>query len=251
MCLPVLETRDLCMNFGALQVTHHVDFALASGARHAIIGPNGAGKTTLINLMTGALRPTSGHIFLQGEAITHLPESKRVVRGLARTFQINTLFAGLSVLENLYLAVSERLGMARHLLRAVGARPQAVAEAWRLLELLQLTPDAQRPVAELPYGRQRLVEIAIALALDPLVLLLDEPAAGVPSSESHIILQAIESLPNEMTVLMIEHDMDIVFRFAQTITVMAHGAVLASGPPGDIAANPEVKAVYLGARTHG
>lgn len=251
MKIPALETHDLCMNFGALQVTHHVDFALDAGDRHAIIGPNGAGKTTLINLITGALRPTSGHVLLQGKSITHLPESKRVVRGIARTFPINTLFSGLSVLENLYLAVSERLGTARHLFRSVGTRPQAVTEAWRLLELLHLTQDAQRVVAELPYGRQRLVEIAIALALEPKVLLLDEPAAGVPSSESHIILEAIAALPSQIAVLIIEHDMDIVFRFAQTITVLAQGAVLASGAPRDIAANPEVKAVYLGELSHG
>ncbi len=250
MTVSVLETRDLCMNFGALRVTHHVDFALAAGARHAIIGPNGAGKTTFINLITGALQPTSGQILLRGEAITHLPESKRVKRGIARTFQINSLFAGLSVLENLYLAVSERAGIARRLLRAVGAYPSVVSEAWRLLELLRLTEHAQHRVAELPYGRQRLVEIAIALALQPQVLLLDEPAAGVPSTESHIILEAIEALPSDIAVLIIEHDMDIVFRFARTITVLVDGAVLASGTPQDIAANAAVKAVYLGERHH-
>ncbi len=250
MTIPVLETRDLCMNFGALPVTQHVDFALAAGARHALIGPNGAGKTTFINLITGALRPTSGEVVLHGDAITHLPESKRVKRGIARTFQINTLFAGLTVLDNLYLAVSERTGTARRLWRAVSAHPQVVTEAWRLLELLHLTEDAQRPVAELPYGRQRLVEMAIALALQPNVLLLDEPAAGVPSTESHIILEAIEALPSDIAVLIIEHDMDIVFRFAEAITVLVDGAVLTSGSPQDIAANAAVKAVYLEERHH-
>uniref|UniRef100_UPI0011785398 ABC transporter ATP-binding protein n=1 Tax=Candidatus Entotheonella palauensis TaxID=93172 RepID=UPI0011785398 len=178
------------------------------------------------------------------------PESKRVKRGIARTFQINSLFSGLTVLENLYLAVSERTGTARRLLRAVGTHPEVVTEAWHLLELLHLTQDAQHPVAELPYGRQRLVEIAIALALQPKVLLLDEPAAGVPSTESHVILEAIETLPSDIAVLIIEHDMDIVFRFAQTITVLVDGAVLISGSPQDIAANPAVKAVYLGERHH-
>lgn len=250
MTTPVLETRDLCMNFGALQVTHHIDFALAVGARHAIIGPNGAGKTTFINLITGALRPSAGQVLLHGNPITHLPESKRVKRGIARTFQINSLFSGLTVLENLYLAVSERTGTARHLLRAVGAHPQVVTDAWRLLELLHLTQDAHHTVAELPYGRQRLVEIAIALALQPKVLLLDEPAAGVPSTESHIILEAIEALPSDIAVLIIEHDMDLVFRFAQTITVLVDGAVMVSGAPRDIAANAAVKAVYLGERNH-
>ncbi len=250
MTTPVLETRDLFMHFGALQVTHHVDFALTSGARHAIIGPNGAGKTTLLNLLTGALRPASGQVLLHGETITHLSESKRVKRGIARTFQINSLFAGLTVLDNLYLAVSERAGTSRRLWRPAGAHPQEVAEAWHLLELLHLTEDAQSPVAQLPYGRQRLVEIAIALALEPKVLLLDEPAAGVPSTESHVILEAIEALPNDIALLIIEHDMDIVFRFAQAITVLVDGAVLTSGAPRDIAANAAVKAVYLGERHH-
>jgi branched-chain amino acid transport system ATP-binding protein len=250
MTIPVLETRDLCMNFGALQVTHHVDFALEAGSRHAIIGPNGAGKTTFINLITGALRPTSGQVLLHGAPITHLPENKRVKRGVARTFQINSLFAGLSVLDNLYLAVSERTGASRRLLRPVGSHPQVVSEAWRLLELLRLTPDAQQRVAELPYGRQRLVEIAIALALQPKVLLLDEPAAGVAGAESLIILEAIAALPSDIAVLIIEHDMDIVFRFAQAITVLVDGSILASGAPRDIAANTAVKAVYLGERHH-
>ena len=246
----ILETRGLCKNFGALEVARDVDFALHAGARHALIGPNGAGKTTFVNLITGALEASRGDVFLNGARITHMSEAGRVKRGLVRTFQINTLFTGLTVLENLYLAVSEHVGVAASMFRPVGRRPQVVAEAVRLLEMLQLQDDAERLITELPYGRQRLVEIAIALALEPRVLLLDEPAAGVPSAESHIILDAIAALPEDIAVLIIEHDMDVVFRFAEEITVLVSGAVLASGSPDDIANNDEVKAVYLGEGSH-
>ena len=247
----VLQTRGLHKTFGALVVARDIDFSLRRGARHALIGPNGAGKTTFINLISGALEPTRGEVFLAGEDITRLAEASRVKRGLARTFQINTLFSGLSVLENLYLAVSEHIGAANIMLRPAGARPDVVAQAEKLLETLQLGDDAGKTVAELPYGRQRLVEIAIALALEPRVLLLDEPAAGVPSSESHILLDAIDALPRDIAILIIEHDMDVVFRFADEITVLANGAVLATGSPKEIAGNAEVRAVYLGEGTHG
>ncbi|MHA1538302.1 MAG: ABC transporter ATP-binding protein [Alphaproteobacteria bacterium] len=247
----VLQTRGLCKSFGALLVARDIDFSLKRGARHALIGPNGAGKTTFINLVSGALRATRGEVFLGGDDITRLAEALRVKRGLARTFQINTLFAGLSVLENLYLAVSEHMGAANGMLRPAGARPDVVARAETLLETLQLGEDAGKIVAELPYGRQRLVEIAIALALEPRVLLLDEPAAGVPSSESHILLDAIDALPRDIAILIIEHDMDVVFRFADAITVLANGAVLATGSPKEIAGNAEVRAVYLGESSHG
>ena len=243
---PVLETKGLCKNFGALVVARDIDFALEPGARHAVIGPNGAGKTTFVNLLTGALPPTAGSVLLDGRDIAGLAEHERVKRGLVRTFQINTLFNGLSVLENIYLTVAERMGVATGLFRPVGSRPEVVAEAERLVDLVQLQDDAGRTIDELPYGRQRLVEIAIALALEPRVLLLDEPSAGVPNAESHIILDAVAALPADIAIMIIEHDMDVVFRFAERITVLVSGAVLASGPPEEIAADERVRAVYLG-----
>jgi ABC-type branched-subunit amino acid transport system ATPase component len=242
----LLETRALCRNFGALQVANNVDFRLEAGARHALIGPNGAGKTTFINLLTGVLAPSSGQVLLDGEDVTRLAQAKRVKRGIARTFQINQLFRGLTVLENVCIAVAERMGAGGGMLRPAGRRTEVVEEAARQLDTLRLSADAGSRVAELPYGRQRLVEIAIALGLSPRVLLLDEPAAGIPSAESHILLDAIAGLPREIAVLIIEHDMDLVFRFAQRITVMVGGSVFAEGAPAEIAANREVRAVYLG-----
>ena len=248
MTAPVLETRGLNKSFGALRVANEIHFQLATGARHALIGPNGAGKTTFINLITGALAATGGQILLAGQDITRLTQERRVKQGLARTFQINTLFMGLSVLENVTLAVGERRGVSRDMFRPAGSNGQVVAEAFELLEGLALAEEAKRPVAELPYGRQRLVEIAIALALKPKVLLLDEPAAGVPAAESAVILGAIDRLPADIAVLIIEHDMDLVFRFAERITVLVRGSVLTEGTPDEIAADKRVREVYLGER---
>jgi ABC-type branched-subunit amino acid transport system ATPase component len=246
MTAALLETRGLCRNFGALDVARDVGIRLDAGARHALIGPNGAGKTTLVNLLTGLLRPSRGQVLLGGEDITDLTQAGRVKRGIARTFQINQLFRGLSVLENVYIAVAERMGVATSMLRPAGRRRDVIDHALRLLETMKLADEAGRRVAELPYGRQRLVEIAIALGLEPRVLLLDEPAAGVPSAESHIILDAIAALPADIAVLIIEHDMDLVFRFAERITVMVGGEIFAEGAPAEIAANRDVRAVYLG-----
>jgi ABC-type branched-subunit amino acid transport system ATPase component len=246
-----LETRALSRNFGALAAVQRIDFKIAAGARHALIGPNGAGKTTFINLLTGVLPPSAGQVLLGGRDITALPQAERVKLGIARTFQINRLFRGLSVLENVYIAVAERVGAASSMVRAAGRRTDVIAEAMHLLETLKLQDDAQHRVSELPYGRQRLIELAIALGLKPAVLLLDEPAAGVPSAESHIILDAIERLPRDIAVLIIEHDMDVVFRFARRITVMVGGMVFAEGTPREIEANSEVRAVYLGQSGHG
>ena len=248
---PLLETRALCRSFGALAAARDIDFQLEPGARHALIGPNGAGKTTFINLLTGAVRPTAGLIFMDGHDITGIAEAERVKLGIARTFQINRLFRRLSVLENVYIAVAERAGVAPSMLRPAGLRGDVVEESMALLDSLRLSADAPRRVSELPYGRQRLVEIAIALGLRPRVLLLDEPAAGVPSAESHIILDAVERLPREIAVLIIDHDMDLVFRFAQRITVLVSGAVFASGSPREIGANLDVRAVYLGQAARG
>jgi len=242
----LLETQGLCKSFGALEVARSIDFRLEAGARHALIGPNGAGKTTFVNLLTGLLLPSSGRVLLEGEDVTRLAQAKRVKRGIARTFQINQLFRGLTVLENVCIAVAERLGAGGGMLRPAGRRTEVVEEATRLIGMLRLDEDAGRRVGELPYGRQRLVEIAIALGLNPRVLLLDEPAAGIPSAESHILLEAIAGLPKDVAVLIIEHDMDLVFRFAQRITVLVSGAIFAEGSPAEIAANREVRAVYLG-----
>jgi ABC-type branched-subunit amino acid transport system ATPase component len=246
MSTALLETQRLCKSFGALEVARSIDFRLEAGARHALIGPNGAGKTTFINLLTGLLQPSGGRVLLEGEDVTRLAQAKRVKRGIARTFQINQLFRGLTVLENVCIAVAERLGAGGGMLRPAGRRTEVVEEATRLIGMLRLDADAGRRVGELPYGRQRLVEIAIALGLNPRVLLLDEPAAGIPSAESHILLEAIAGLRKDIAVLIIEHDMDLVFRFAQRITVLVSGAIFAEGTPAEIAANREVRAVYLG-----
>ncbi len=243
-----LETQGLCKSFGALAVASDIHFRLERGARHALIGPNGAGKTTFVNLVTGALMPSAGRILLDGNEVTALPQDRRVKLGLARTFQINTLFRGLSVLENVCLAIGERLGVAGDLLRPAGSRRDVVEEAYAALERLGLDSDAERPVRELPYGRQRLMELAVALGLAPKVLLLDEPAAGVPASESGVIIDVIESLPPDIALLIIEHDMDLVFRLAQRITVLVQGSVLVEGTPQAIAADPRVREVYLGER---
>jgi len=243
---PLLETRRLCRNFGALAAARDIDFRMYAGARHALIGPNGAGKTTFVNLLSGRIRPSAGRVLLKGTDITRVAQAERVKLGIARTFQINQLFRGLTVLENVYLAVAERLGAAPSMLRPAGRRRDVVEESMHLLDTLKLADDAGHRVSELPYGRQRLVELAVTLGLTPQVLLLDEPAAGVPSAESHIILAAIAALPRHIAVLIIDHDMDLVFRFAERITVMVGGTVFASGSPREIGADPDVRAVYLG-----
>ncbi len=245
-----LEVQGLNRSFGALPVTRDVDLALEKGARRALIGPNGAGKTTLVNLITGVLRPHSGRVLLNGEDITNLSQAVRARRGLARTFQINQLFRGLTVLENLCMTIGERDGNCNNLWRAAGTKRAVINEALDHLDALRLTDDALKLVRELPYGRQRLVEIAIALTQKPRVLLLDEPAAGVPSSESHLILDVVASLDPDIAILIIEHDMDVVFRFAKEITVLVQGAVFTQGRPDEIRKNEKVREVYLG-QEHG
>jgi branched-chain amino acid transport system ATP-binding protein len=246
-----LETQALSRQFGALKAVQNVDFKLKAGARHALIGPNGAGKTTFINLLTGVLPPTHGRVLLAGIDITDKAQAERVKLGIARTFQINRLFRGLSVLENVCIAVAERVGAAASMFYPAGKRVDVIDESMHLLQALKLDDVARHRVSELPYGRQRLVELAITIGLRPEVLLLDEPAAGVPSAETHIILDAIEQLPEQIAVLIIEHDMDVVFRFAKRVTVMVSGAIFAEGTPKEIEANPDVRAVYLGHATHG
>ena len=246
-----LEAAGLSKSFGALRVADRVDFRLPHGARHALIGPNGAGKTTLINLITGTLPPSAGRIRLRGTDITHLPQHARVRLGLARTFQISQLFGALPVIDNVALAIAERTGASRRFWRPLGREHGVLDEAFALLNTLGLAPVATQPVRILPYGHQRMVEIAIALAARPKVLLLDEPAAGVPAADTRAILDAIERLHEDIAVLIVEHDMDLVFRFARRITVMVGGAVLTEGTREEIAADPRVRAAYLGHRQHG
>ncbi len=247
----VLETRGLRKTFGGFIATNDVSLTLTQGERHALIGPNGAGKTTLINLLTGVLAPTEGAILLDGVDVTKAPRHERVKRGLVRTFQINQLFPDLTPLESVLLAIHEREGTARRFLSPVGTKKALTDEAADLLDRLGLARDMTRRTGDLAYGRQRLVEVAIALACKPKVLLLDEPAAGVPKGESEDILAMIADLPKDVTVLMIEHDMDLVFRFAERITVLVSGAIAVEGTPESVRSDPKVREVYLGSAGHG
>ena len=246
-----LETRKLEKAFGGLRVTHDLSLKIAQGARHALIGPNGAGKTTVINLLTGVLKPDGGRILLAGEDITDLSVHARVRRGLSRTFQINQLYADLTPLETIGLAVSERLGRGGDWWRKMGTREEVNAEIADTLSRFHLLDVMNDLTAALPYGKQRLLEIAVAIAAKPHVLLLDEPAAGVPESERQDILAAVAALPREVTVLLIEHDMDLVFSFADRISVLVNGALLVEGEPDEVARDSRVKAVYLGEAADG
>jgi len=243
---PVLETRALEKRFGGIVAANQVSLCLEKGARHALIGPNGAGKTTVINLLTGVLRPSSGEILLDGKDITNVEPHDRVRLGMARTFQINQLFADLTPIETLGLAISERLGTGTHWWRTVGSRAGVVDEIAELLDRFKLVDVMQERTAILPYGKQRLLEIALAFACRPRVLLLDEPAAGVPDAERQEILATIATLPTDVTVLLIEHDMDIVFSFADRISVLVNGEMLVEGTVDEVSHDPRVRAVYLG-----
>jgi branched-chain amino acid transport system ATP-binding protein len=243
---PALNTRDLVKTFGTFAAVGGVDLAIAPGARHALIGPNGAGKTTFINLLTGVLRPTRGDVFLAGERITGLTQHERVKRGMTRTFQINTLFPGLTVLESVLIAICERTGAAWSALRPVESFTAEAAEAHALLRTMRLDADARVETRYLPYGKQRLLEIALALATKPRLLLLDEPAAGIPAGESAEVFAALDALPRDVTVLFIEHDMDLVFRFAERISVLVSGKLLVEGTPDEVARDARVREVYLG-----
>jgi branched-chain amino acid transport system ATP-binding protein len=246
MTVPALEARRLTRHFGALVATEDVSFAIAPGARQALIGPNGAGKTTLINLLTGVMKPTAGRVLLEGRDVSGLAPSTRVRMGLSRTFQINQLFPDLTPAESLGLTICERNGIGANVWRVAGAHPAIIAEIADLLARFGLEASLDQPTRKLPYGKQRLLEIALALAARPRVLLLDEPAAGVPEEERRDILAALAALPPDVAILLIEHDMDLVFNFATRISVLVAGRLLTEGAPEDIAADKRVRAVYLG-----
>jgi branched-chain amino acid transport system ATP-binding protein len=246
-----LSTRGLDKSFGSLIVAKDIELDLPQGERYALIGPNGAGKTTLINLITGMLKADAGQIFLGAEEITMLKPEERVKRGLVRTFQINTLFPDLNALEAVTLAVCERRGCAGTWWQSLPAYDEAIEEAHAILMSLRLAASCYRPTRELAYGQQRLLEIALALATRPKVLLLDEPAAGVPQNESAELFAVIASLSQDIAVLFIEHDMNVVFRFANRIIVMVGGRILVEGTPKEIASDARVREVYLGGAHHG
>ena len=241
----MLQVKNLSRSFGALRVTNDVNLTLEAGDRHALIGPNGAGKTTLINLLTGALAPSGGQILLDGKAVTQLPMQQRVRLGVVRTFQINTLLPDFTPLAALTLAACAQTG-AQNMWRAVTRETAAIDEAWRILSLVKLEDCANEATRTLAYGKQRLLEVAFALACRPRVLLLDEPAAGIPQSESGELYDTLARLPPNLAILLIEHDMNLVFRFAQKISVLVGGAILTTGTAQEIAHNEDVKRVYLG-----
>src|ERR1700728_394712 len=244
--MPILETIGLEKRFGGILAAQNVNLSVEKGARHALIGPNGAGKTTVINLLTGVLKPTVGRIMLEGRDITDAAPHQRVRLGMARTFQINQLFLDLTPLESIGLVVSERLGTGADWWRVVGSKSVVTDEIVEVVERFRLTDVMYERTAILPYGKQRLLEIALAFACRPRVLLLDEPAAGVPEAERQELLATIAALPEGVTVLLIEHDMDLVFSFADRISVLVNGGLFADGAPEEVARDPRVKAGYLG-----
>ncbi|WP_454818103.1 ABC transporter ATP-binding protein [Labrys neptuniae] len=246
----VFQTLDLKKSFGGLVVTQGLSISLNAGDRVALIGPNGAGKTTFVNLVTGHLEPDSGRVVLAGRDVTGLGPTERVRQGLVRSFQVTRLFPNMTPQEHLALAVLQRTGRTGRLFGHYRAKPDVMAEVAALLATLGLAAIATRPVAEIAYGQQRLLEIALALALKPKVLLLDEPAAGVPQSDTPRIEEALAGLPSDLAVLMIEHDMDLVFRFARRVIVLAAGAIIFDGSPEDVTKDARVRQAYLGNYAH-
>ncbi|MBS7803949.1 ABC transporter ATP-binding protein [Rhizobiales bacterium TNE-4] len=246
----VLQTRNLVKTFGGITATDDITFSLEKGARHALIGPNGAGKTTFVNLLTGVLQPTAGAVILNGEDITTLSREARVKRGMARTFQINQLFATMTPLQMIALVTSERLGYGLRAFNVLDHDPRVIEQTADILARFRLEDIMNETIASLPYGKQRQVEIASTFAAQPSVLLLDEPAAGVPEAERRELLDIVAALPADVSVLLIEHDMDIIFRFATRITVLVNGRVLADGDPVSIARDPAVREAYLGEESH-
>ena len=241
-----LEVVDLSKAFGGLLAVNKVSLAVEPGERHAIIGPNGAGKSTLFNVITGELTPTSGRVTFDGRDITGLPVYKRANLGLGHTFQRNNLFMGLTVFENVRLATQHRQRINRHWFKAVESFSQVQEEAEAILGQVGLLPQMKRLVSELAYGQQRALEIALALATKPEVLLLDEPTAGMSPGETVEMVELIGKLPRSLTMMIVEHDMDDIFSLADRITVLHYGQIIGSGAPDEVRADPKVQEIYLG-----
>jgi branched-chain amino acid transport system ATP-binding protein len=246
----LLHIDNVTKSFGALQVARGITFSLPQGARQALIGPNGAGKTTLVNLISGVLPPTSGQIHIGSRNVTRVSAEQRVRLGLVRTFQINSLFPRLTVAENVALGVSAHAGRDWRPWGEMRRQDDTLRTTEQLLENTGLASYANTQVTNLAYGQRRLVEVALALALEPKILVLDEPAAGLSAAEREALLALLFRLPPELAVLIIEHDMSLVFRLARKITVLVEGAILVEGTVDEVRNNPQVREVYLGSRTH-
>jgi branched-chain amino acid transport system ATP-binding protein len=242
----MLEVRGLVKNFGALRATDGIDFDVAEGETHAVIGPNGAGKTTFISQLAGNLRPDAGSVRFAGEDITRLPAPRRARKGLARSFQITSVYPEFSALDNVALAVQANSGHSFRFWRRARGDASLVEPAERVLAEVGLLPRKDVLAANLAHGEQRQLEVAMALATEPRLLLLDEPMAGMGTDESQRMIALLSRLKQKKTIILVEHDMDAVFRLADRISVLVYGRVIATGSPEAIRANPEVRAAYLG-----
>jgi branched-chain amino acid transport system ATP-binding protein len=241
---PILATEDLCVNFGGLRALDHVDFSLAPGEVRAIIGPNGAGKSTFFNCLTGVLRPSSGHIRFGGEDITGLSADRISQKGIARSYQITNILPNATVFENVRIAAQSRRhswNLFAHHLAFRDIREKADAA----LAAVGLRDKADALAANLSHGEQRNLEIGIALATEPRLLCLDEPTAGMSAAETHGTMELVHRIAKDLTILIVEHDMQVVMELARRITVLHYGAILAEGTPAEIQANPRVSEVYL------
>jgi branched-chain amino acid transport system ATP-binding protein len=242
----VLKTRNLSMAFGGVKVFNNLDFELMRGDCHAIIGPNGAGKTTFVAIITGLLSPTGGEVLLDGQDVTRYSVKQRVAEGIVRTFQINTLFDSLTPMESVVIAICQRDKVAKPSFRAIKHLHSQIDEAYTLLEKFGLADDANVATQLLPYGKQRVLEVVLAYALRPRVLLLDEPAAGLSTSQGRALFEQVVTLAQGTTVLFIEHDTNLVFSYATRVSVFAGGTVIANGTPDEIRAHAGVRDAYLG-----
>jgi branched-chain amino acid transport system ATP-binding protein len=242
----ILETRDLHHNFGPLKVLFGVDLQVEQGERHAVIGPNGAGKTTLFNTITGTYVPTSGKVLFKGKDITGYPPHKLARIGIGRSFQITSTFTNLMAFQNIRLAILSKDGIRFNLFRRVDRMKRVTEETEEMLRRINLYEDRDTPVSALSYGKSRALEISMALATDPEMVLLDEFSAGMSKEETHDAVALIRKLTEGKTVVIIEHDMDVVFNLADRITVLHYGKILATGKPEDIRNNQDVKDAYLG-----
>lgn len=242
-----LEVADLTKTFGGLMALNKISLAVETGERHAIIGPNGAGKSTLFNVITGELAPTAGKVYFNGREMTKLPVYERANLGLGHTFQRNNLFMGLTVFENVRLAIQHRQRVNRHWFRRVETFAEVREQTEAVLTRVGLMPQRSQVAGELAYGQQRALEIALALALAPTILLLDEPTAGMSPGETAEMVQLIGDLPRSLTMMIVEHDMDVIFSLADRITVLHYGQIIRSGTPDEVRADAKVQEIYLGA----